>query len=43
MEDDQPDADVYLTTHNTHSRKSSTLAEEFEPAIPTSEPPRNTP
>jgi len=29
--------DVYLTTHNTHSRQTSMLLAVFEPAIPTSE------
>jgi len=33
---DQPDADLYLTTHNTHKRQTSKLLVEFEPTIPAS-------
>jgi hypothetical protein len=31
--------DLYLTTHNTHNRQTSTLPVGFEPAIPASKRP----
>jgi hypothetical protein len=34
---DQPDADLHLTTHDTHKRQTSILPSEFEPANPPSE------
>jgi hypothetical protein len=38
---DQPVADLYLTTHNTHNRQTSVTPEGFKPTIPTSERPQN--
>jgi len=32
--DDQPDRDLYLTTHNTFKRKTSLSSTGFKPAIP---------
>jgi hypothetical protein len=37
---DQPDADLYLITHNTHNRQTSIPSAGFEPAVPASERPQ---
>jgi hypothetical protein len=37
---DRPDAELYLTTHNTYQRQTSMSPAEFEPAIPASEQPQ---
>ena len=36
----QPDADVYLTTHDTRKRQTSLLPAGFEPANPASDRPQ---
>jgi len=36
---DHPDAESYVTTHNTHKRQTSMSPAGFEPAIPRSERP----
>ena len=36
---DRPDADLYLTRHNTHNKRTSINPTGFEPAIPASERP----
>jgi hypothetical protein len=37
---DQADADLYLTTHNTHNRQTSMPLSGFEPTIPANERPQ---
>ena len=37
---DQPDADLYLTIHNTQKRQTSMPQAGFEPAVPASERPQ---
>jgi len=38
---DQPDAETYPTTHNTHNRQTGMPPAGFEPTIPASERPQN--
>ena len=37
---DEPDADLFLTTHDSHNRQTSMVPARFEPANPSSERPK---